>query len=116
MQWYLKGIELNDSECLYEAPNIYLELKQYDKALLYFTKGGDKGYRGSLYGLGEMHYKGLGVKKDYEKAFTYYSQSAEKEWKPAMQMLVKLYQDGDGVKKDKKLASEWQAKVEKLKI
>lgn len=60
------------------------------------------------YKLGEMYYKGVGLKRpDFRRAVAFFSRAANNGYAPAQVKLGLLYWRGEGVTKDLKMAHKW---------
>lgn len=54
---------------------LYLEMKDYEKALIHFTKAAEEGLEWSQFHLADMYYDGKGVEKDVAKALEWVEKS-----------------------------------------
>ena len=81
--------------------------RDYNKALEYFEKAGDKGNVEARYNLAGMYYKGIGIKRDIKKAIYWYNKAASSGVSKAKFILGVIYLQGEGVKQDYKEAAKW---------
>ena len=71
----------------YRTGKHYMEKKDYQKALLYFTMAAELGHAAAQYELGVMYDYGFGVIKDIGKALNWFRKSAAREYAPAQNNL-----------------------------
>ena len=106
LEWFNKGLEINDSKTISDLANLYMTGcnafdKDYDKAGRLLQKGLDtsndnkwKGY--FAWSLGQLSYE----KKLYSVAASLYQQAIDLGYVQASRNLAVMYRDGVGVKKD----------------
>lgn len=78
VSYYLNEIVNRLNVGLYNCGNIYMSLKDYDKAYEYFKRGHNRGCRNCLHGLGNYYF----VKGMFEDAFNCYKKYEEGETWP----------------------------------
>ncbi len=133
--WIVKGAEIDgDSMLKYysgrgnsyfkgKSSGYYSAKKDYKKAFEYYMKASGHGYRVDDFNwymksakqgqdeaqriVGDMYYRGKGVKEDLNKAFEWYMKSARQGNSFAQASVAEMYYDGEGVKKDYKQAIDW---------
>jgi TPR repeat protein len=90
-----------------------IENSDYDKAKYWYEKGVEKGNANSMFALGQLYEKGLGVDASLEKAIELYKQACVGEFisKEAAYRLGYIYYDGEGVAQDKEKALEYFQKA-----
>ena len=86
-----------------------VNLKDYRRALSYFTQAAEKGHTPSYYYMGYIFFWGLGTEIDYAKAVEYYTKATQQlhvgiEQSSALNNLAVCYHDGLGVDVNRELA------------
>lgn len=71
----------------------------------------EQGHADAQFGLGVMHYYGLGVPQDYKEAVEWYRKAAEQGHAVAQFSLGVMHYYGQGVPQDYKEAVEWYRKA-----
>lgn len=77
---------------------------EYQQALQEFKSLSDKGDHVAMVAIGNMHYKGNGVKKDYQKALQWWMKAYELGNPDAIVNIGVLYRDGKGVERNPMIA------------
>ena len=85
--------------------------RDYVKAVEWYRKSAEKGYKLGQNRLAQMYKNGWGVEQDYAKAAEWFTKAAEQGMSDAQYQLGLLYQFGDGVEKDEAKAAEWYTKA-----
>jgi TPR repeat protein len=80
-------------------------------AMEWFSKAADRGDPGAMYGLGLIHYKGMGVKKDEAEALRWFRKAADLELPQAMTTVGAFYEQGRQVGQDNAAALNWYNKA-----
>lgn len=84
-------------------------------ALELYRKAAAQGDAAGEYGVGLMHAKGEGTKKDGAEALRWYRQAAAKNYVPAIEAIAWAYLTGDlGLARDPKEADAWGERAVKL--
>jgi hypothetical protein len=84
-------------------------------ALELYRKAAAQGDAAGEYGVGLMHAKGEGTKKDGPEALRWYRQAAAKNYVPAVEAIAWAYLTGDlGLARDAKEAEAWGDRAVKL--
>lgn len=91
------------------ASGVYV-LRDYKKALHFYTLAADQGHADALFYLGLMHHAGLGLKQDVPRAFALYEQAAERGSMGAGYYLGNCYRFGVGAPQSRALGESWYAK------
>lgn len=122
MQWILKSALSGYKEAQEKMGDIYYDNKQYEKAVLWYTKAAKQKSRNSEYRLGFCYFFGDGVKADTAKAVKLWESSMQADtikYHDGRYLLVRItnpgamynlslcYENGWGVKKDAKKAKYW---------
>ena len=76
----------------------------FDRALEYFIKAGNKGHAGALHNLGVMYLNGEGVIKNNQLSIGYFEKAANEGYVDSMFTLGKIYSEGTLINLDKKKA------------
>ena len=79
----------------------------YPAALRILEPMAENGNYGSKYYLGEMYFKGAGVKQDHAKAAKFFLEAAEGNYYFPQRRLGDVYKAGLGVPQDSKIAYMW---------
>jgi hypothetical protein len=87
--------------------NLHLQRSETDKAIAYFRRSPDQGFRSARYNLGVIFARGDGVEKDAEAAFEWYGLAAAQGHATAQFNLGVFYRDGLGTAADGRKAVEW---------
>jgi hypothetical protein len=74
--------------------------KDYDAAVKWYLRAGEKGNALAQSALGDIHYYGRGVPQDYEAAALWWQRAARQGVGSAQLNLSVLYANGEGVAKD----------------
>lgn len=94
--WFLKGAELNDRDCLHNLGEYFakgtLGSVDYKRAFEYYKKSAELGCVNSMSAVAEYYDMGLGVESDIDKAEYWYQQAANNGDLNASQKLKKLAQ------------------------
>lgn len=85
--------------------------KDYNQAILWYTKAAEQGSAKAQYELGRLYEIGAGTIKDYLQAFQFYAQAAVQEHPKAQYSLALLYSKGLGVGRDYPEAVTWFTKA-----
>ena len=93
------------------ADEKYYKMKNNEKAMEWYEKSANQGYKEAQYTLGSMYFKGIGTKQDYEKAL-YWFKNSKTEF--ACFYVGYLYEKGLGVNQDYKKALKWYEKSANL--
>jgi len=83
------------------------EKHAYKESLYWYDKAAKQGHDRSLFMMGYIYDKGLGVNKNPPNAFSYYKLSSEKQFPDAQLKLANMYLKGNGVAKNIELAIYW---------
>jgi TPR repeat protein len=84
-------------------------------ALELYRKAAAQGDAAGEYGVGLMHAKGEGTRKDPAEALRWYRQAAAKNYVPAVEAIAWAYLTGDlGLARDPKEAEAWGERAAKL--
>ena len=75
--WYNKLAIKNDKTTLKHLGEIFYSKSNYDEAFKYYSKAAELGDAYSMYCLGYMYNKGVGVKMDYKMAVEYLQKAKE---------------------------------------
>lgn len=94
----------------YELGVRYVKEKYYTRAFECFSKAAEQGDAKAQEGLGELYYKGLGVKQNYTEAFKWFSKAYKQGNAMAQTFLAKMYYGGEGVEQNYTKAFKWFAK------
>ncbi len=89
----------------------YAVRKDYNKAVMWFSKSAEQGNANAQNNLGYMYDMGLGVFKSYSVAVKWYRKAAEQGNAFAENNLGYMYENGLGVKKDYAEAVKWYGKA-----
>ena len=89
----------------------YDTLKDYQKAVQWYTKSAEQGIAEAQYQLGSCYDMGEGVPEDPKMAVKWYTKAAEQGHNDAMYFLAVFYEKGTGVPKDMQKAREWMTKL-----
>lgn len=113
-QWYLKGAELNDTNCIFETGRCYrfgagVE-ENPDQALAYYRKAAEAGSAKAMVELGLCYEYEYGVEFDAQKAFDYMQQAAELGYYYGEYKLGYYYMHGL-IEQDTQKALEWLGKA-----
>lgn len=103
-------VEDVDAMCLLGSMYLY---KDFDKAIMWLTKGKDKGDAGCIDKLGDIYYFGRNANVNRPKAFDYYIEAAEMGHVPSIKMVARYYREGyDGcVEQNDHKEGEWLEKI-----
>ena len=106
--------EFENYDAQYRLGNMYYYgygvNKDYKKAVEWYQKSADQGYKLAQNDLGHMYDQGYGIDKDYKRAIEWYQKSADQGCEDAQYSLGNMYYYGYGVDKDYKKAIEWYQK------
>ena len=86
-EYFLKAIELGNTNAFNNLGVLYFNQEKYDKAEKYYLQAIDKGNNDALFNLGILYSK----QKEYEKAEKYYLEAIEKGDNNALNNLAYLY-------------------------
>lgn len=108
-KWFLKASnEDNNVEAQYLLGfMLYKNRKNYKKAKKWFTKAAKQSYPPAEAGLGQLYYRGQGVRRNLGKAVKWTSKAAEHGFADAQNNLGMMYFKGEGVRKDLVMAYKW---------
>lgn len=84
---------------------------QYSQAFPACNQDAEQGDIDAYFILGEMYYKGMGVKQDYTDAAKWYHKAADRGYADAQFILGSIYEEGKGVKQDYADAAKWYHKA-----
>lgn len=99
-----------DARALNDLGMCYFETDNYKKALTWFRKAAKAGSRASLFNIGAIYERGLGVTQNYTKAAGYYEILAKKGDSEAQYDLARLYERGNGREQNYTKAARWYQK------
>ena len=102
-EYYLKAIEKDDVDALFNLGNLYKEQKEYKKAAEYYLKAIEKDDVGAMLNLGNLYKE----QKEYKKAEEYYLKAIERGHAGALFNLGNLYDE----QKEYKKAEEYYLKA-----
>ena len=117
-EWFMKGAELGDPECMYEvAHRIYDNIgceergwpERGELSFEWYLKSAQAGYVPAMRITAYM-YAGL-VKKNEPESFRWYLKAAELGDKNSIAEVAKYYAKGTGTEKNLAKADEWLAKL-----
>ena len=94
-KWFKQALEQGYEQASVGLFRVYVEGKQFEKALPYMRRMARKKYPPALYWLGRMYYKGCGVLKNSDKAFIYFTLAAQHTHFPSMRDRSKLMLRGE---------------------
>lgn len=94
----------------------YYGLKDYEKAVTFYTKSAEAGNAAAMNSLGVSYGAGRGVAKDPAKSLEWYTAAAEKGYGNAMLNLGLIYQNGWSTEVNNKEAYKWYEKAAENKI
>ena len=86
-------------------------VKDYAQAVQWYRRAAEQGKAEAQNNLGEMYYKGEGVRQDYKQAVQWFRNAAEQGVDEAQFYLGIMYYKGHGVRQDLALAQEWLGKA-----
>lgn len=114
--WFEKAGNAGFAKGWYNAGLIYKNgplgtAPDFNMAVDRFSKAADMGSFLGLYGMGYMHYKGLGCLQDYQKAVRYFKQAIVKGSIGSLYMLGLCYRNGYGVPVNEDSARTWLTKA-----
>lgn len=82
------------------------------EAVDWYRKAAAQGSAAGEYGLGQMYFKGEGVKKDVEQAHAYILRSAQQNYVPAIVLMMESNRNGGmGLAVDVAQADAWEVKL-----
>ena len=84
----------------YELGVRYMKEEDYTRAFECFSKAAEQGDAKAQGGLGELYYKGLGVKQNYTEAFKWFSKAYKQGNAKAQTFLAQMYYNGEGVEQN----------------
>lgn len=99
--------EAGHAAAQYYMGNLHLRQADTSKAVAYFTKSADQGFRSAQYNLGVIFARGDGVAQDPEAALKWYGLAAAQGHPTAQFNLGVFYRDGLGTAADGRKAVEW---------
>ncbi len=85
--------------------------KDYNQAILWYTKAAEQGSAKAQYELGQLYQTGRGTTINYLQAFQFFAQAAVQEHAKAQYSLALLYSQGLGVGRDYPEAIAWLTKA-----
>lgn len=100
-----------DVQAQAELAIYYQERQDYTNEFYWTQKLANQGYPVAQFNLGNMYYKGKGVRQDYAKAVEWYTKSANQGDAQAQYNLGVLYTKGQGVRQNYRIAKEWVGKA-----
>lgn len=112
-EWYLKAAAIN-SNYFSVIGDLYSlsDNNQPQKALEYYEKAAEGGYKKSMLETAYLYFSGKGgITKDYTKAIKYYEEyyNSEKKNESYIDNLIEMYnRGGHGIEKDKEKAKYWK--------
>lgn len=113
-EWYLKGAEMNDINCLFELGWCYRfgigTEENPDKAVAYYKRAAEGGNAKALVELGLCYEHEYGVEFNAQKAFDYMQQAAEQGYYYGEYKLGYYYMHGL-IEQDTKQALHWLQKA-----
>ncbi|MBC7858007.1 MAG: sel1 repeat family protein [Burkholderiaceae bacterium] len=112
MALWLKSAEAGYAPAQVWLGDILDKSEEDEDAVKWYLKAAEQGDASGQFGLGLMHAKGEGVKKDLAQAYGYVLKAAEQAHAPAMFALAAAFRTGGlGQAIDAAKADEWQAKL-----
>ncbi len=108
-KWFLKASnENNHAEAQYLLGfMLYKNRKNFKEAKKWFTKAAKQNYAPAEAGLGQLYYKGQGVRRNLGEAVKWTTKAAEQGFPDAQNNLGMMYFKGEGVRKDLVMAYKW---------
>lgn len=102
---------MTESEELFQKGMKYYNETEYNKAIVYLKKAGEKNHAKAQQYLGNCYTFGYGVIKNLYTAFQWYLKSARNGEKGAQFVVSECYEQGKGVTKSDSNAAYWYAKA-----
>ncbi len=102
---------MTESEELFQKGMRYYNETEYDKAIVYLKKAGEKNHAKAQQYLGNCYTFGYGVIKNLYTAFQWYLKSARNGEKGSQFCVGECYEKGEGVTKSDSSAAYWYAKA-----
>lgn len=109
-KWFHRAAELGDEDAILHFADKFADAGDYKSTMEWCLKA-PQNLR-SMFMIGIMHYKGLGVEKDFKEAFKWFLKGAEKGDCDAMAYLARMYDQGMGVDKNAVESKKWRYKTE----
>ncbi len=107
--WYQKAADGGDEEALSALGDLYLEgrgvRRDYAKAMELFSQS--ESVSNSLFQIGRIHDRGLGVKSDLEEAIEWWRKGARIDHPGCLYNLGSCYETGDGVRRNMDEAADF---------
>ena len=113
-KWLTKAAEQGEMKAQSLLASLYLREQNFTKSIEWMRKAADKGDEISLFGIGEMYFKGIEMPLDYKEAAKWFKKAAEKDFYPALVKLSEMYSAGIGVDKNEKEAAKWRERAKKV--
>ena len=117
-EWLVKLAEKNLVEAQYILADMYLNGKEYEKAVAWFTKAAEQNDANSQAKLGALYDWGLGVQQDFKKAVELWEKSIENDKNGGNPVVLfslgECYRTGRGVSKNDNTAFSYYYKSAKL--
>ncbi len=79
LSWWKKSARQGDPRAMFSLGQMAFEEKDYGEALVWFTRATEHGHTRSLYWIGKLHWRGLGVPRDRKLAMRLFSNAAAKK-------------------------------------
>lgn len=108
-KWYKKAADQGHIKAKINLAHIYMadqDEESFKKALSLYEEAAVAGDITSMYHLGYMLLKGVGVEKDVSAAISWLKQSATEKFLPSYHLLALLYLNGEEVEKDYTYAAQ----------
>ncbi len=99
----------NEVDDWFDKGYVSAQLKDYKKAVKWYTKAAEQGDARSQNNLALMYANGQGVPQDYKQAVKWYTKAAEQGDALSQFNLAFMYDNGQGVMQSKKKSYIWNA-------
>ncbi|MBF0192914.1 MAG: sel1 repeat family protein [Magnetococcales bacterium] len=109
---FQSGAKAESGSDEYHRGNYYYGLKDYKKAIMWYSRASKKKYAPAIYKMGLMYGSGKGSTLNYRTAAKHYEKSAKLGYHPAQYQLGLMYAKGIGVKKNDVKAYVWYVKAQ----
>ncbi len=93
-KYFEQAIALGDINAHHDLAILYINKKEYSKALILLNQATEKYHAPSQYTLAQFYLFNIVVSKDTNKAITLLNQAAKSNYSPAIAQLAKIYVSG----------------------